>query len=448
MALCGPKALPAAPGGDSDAQRLLARAFAVADPSGAALCLSAGRYRLGARLTVPSHVSLVLPRGAGFVGDALVVEGSIEAGLYQIFEDVRVAFGPGSRQWVLPQWWGAKGDGVANDTAALQAALETRLVHLPAGRYRTTHELAVRDRSTIVGVGNAWSPTPTTDSWIEYDGRDDPLAAVLRVSTVGVGSEPNVALTNIHLENVVLSGGQRAGYGLYSVYCSNDSSISDVTARDCTRHGVFIAEQWYCTYRNLVARNNSGCGITIGRVFNGWRERGVNGILLTNLRAAGNGSDNRFHEKTRLHWGYGVLFRPGGGSTLRHVVAENNYGAGLIYDLGRSCANRVEGGYLEGNGWGAHSDGVAARPWGLIVIGGRAARANSVSDMYLHGEVGDERAQALWLTGAPPSGDLTLRDLSFGHYVHADWNHYQWEGFVYHGLRDYVVGVRPRASGS
>lgn len=411
---------------------------------GSSVIFTPGRYRLHGPITFPEGVTLILPRGAVLDHDEpVVIKGTLSAGLYKIFAGTRVDFAAGSLQWAFPQWWGAKGDGVHDDSAALQAALATRRVFLPAGKYRTSRELVLSNRTTLVGVGNSWSPTPTTDSWIQYDGPVADDVSVLRASTAPVGQDPSSALSSIHVEKVVLNGGNAAGHGLYSVYCTNDSSFVDVTVRHCRQHGIFVSKQWYTSYRNLVARDNPGCGITIGATFDGWSDKGVNGVTFSNIRAANNGRDGRFNEKSNLCWGYGILFRPGAGTDIHHVVSENNFGPGLIFDLGPGCANRISGGYLEGNGWRARTAGDATRAWGLVVVGHSNARANAVESLYLHGAVGENGAQSIWLTGREPSGDLVLRDLSFGHHVRAEWSKYRFEGHVYWGLRNYIAGHIP-----
>src|SRR5512142_905589 len=57
--------------------------------------------------------------------------------------------------------FGAKGDGVADDTAAIQKALDavagTRgVVHLPAGSYRLSGTLHVQDYTTLMGEVARW----------------------------------------------------------------------------------------------------------------------------------------------------------------------------------------------------------------------------------------------------------------------------------------------------
>ncbi len=57
--------------------------------------------------------------------------------------------------------YGAKGDGTADDTQAIQTALDAvqgapGVVHLPAGKYRISATLLVRDGSTLIGEGVRW----------------------------------------------------------------------------------------------------------------------------------------------------------------------------------------------------------------------------------------------------------------------------------------------------
>lgn len=57
--------------------------------------------------------------------------------------------------------FGAKGDGVADDTAAISKALaavgsDGGVVHLPAGKYRITGSLSVPQGTTLLGEGARW----------------------------------------------------------------------------------------------------------------------------------------------------------------------------------------------------------------------------------------------------------------------------------------------------
>jgi len=71
-----------------------------------------------------------------------------------------VAFTHGAVPYVLPQWWGAKGDGATDCTAATQAALDALDVlgggtlFLPPGTYMISDELLYGSNVTIEGVGS------------------------------------------------------------------------------------------------------------------------------------------------------------------------------------------------------------------------------------------------------------------------------------------------------
>ena len=78
-------------------------------------------------LTVPANVTVEFPQGGSLnisSGKTVTFNGHVDAGLYQIFEGAgTVSLGAGSVEGVYPQWWGAVADGVTDDTAAIQAAI-------------------------------------------------------------------------------------------------------------------------------------------------------------------------------------------------------------------------------------------------------------------------------------------------------------------------------------
>lgn len=103
------------------------------------------QYAVTVDTTVPANITLKFLQGGSFTitgGKTLTINGHVEAGLYQIFEGAgSVSFGHGSIKEAYPQWWGAVADGVNDDLASIQAAIdvlgayEGGIVFLPAGHY-------------------------------------------------------------------------------------------------------------------------------------------------------------------------------------------------------------------------------------------------------------------------------------------------------------------------
>ncbi len=138
----------------------------------AAIAAAAGReilvvgtdasYKLSENVTVGGGVRIRFQQGSLLSIDntkIFAVNGLLEAGQHQIFSGAgTVTFAIGSCKELLPQWWGAVGDGVADDTAEVQAALTAaeltvRKVFMPAGSYLTSSPLSIRYGTKFIGAG-------------------------------------------------------------------------------------------------------------------------------------------------------------------------------------------------------------------------------------------------------------------------------------------------------
>lgn len=115
----------------------------------------------------------IIKRAAGVT---VTFSGPFDAGLNQalLAEDPNdgagFVFGPGSVDRFFPQWWGARGDGVTSDTAALQAAFDQPVlngsrgtVEIPQGTYRIGSPLTVDIGFTsLVSSGAVIDASPIT----------------------------------------------------------------------------------------------------------------------------------------------------------------------------------------------------------------------------------------------------------------------------------------------
>jgi len=113
-------------------------------------------------LTVPADRDLRFTKGGMLVvadGKVLSIAGSFDAPLIQVFSGTgAVTMANGIVKEIYPQWWGAKGDGLHDDTEAIQRAIDARqgqtAIFFPTGNYfcsRTIH--ITNNRTHLVGSG-------------------------------------------------------------------------------------------------------------------------------------------------------------------------------------------------------------------------------------------------------------------------------------------------------
>ena len=127
------------------------------------------------------------------------------------------------REVVSVKDFGAVGDGVADDTAAIQAALDAGItVRVPPGRYRHTSELVWKDGSMLVADVPAFlwqfaanAPTAGQACELFYDGVGGANSCCCRMSKVAVGTLPvyqadeSQTLRNAGIVGVLINGTSR-----------------------------------------------------------------------------------------------------------------------------------------------------------------------------------------------------------------------------------------------
>jgi len=123
-----------------------------------------GTYKLTDNVTVDSTVTIKFSNAAKIsiaTAKTFTINGKLEAGLSQIFSGAgTVVIAKGGVEKIVPQWWGAVGDGTADDTVAIQSALtcaglKTKHVYLPPGIYKTTAPLVLNYGSVLEGAGKS-----------------------------------------------------------------------------------------------------------------------------------------------------------------------------------------------------------------------------------------------------------------------------------------------------
>lgn len=82
---------------------------------------------------------------------------------------------PSQRSWANVLELGAKGDGVNDDTAAVQKAIDTHhILYFPSGRYRVSETLRLRPDTVLIGLHPSTTQIDLADATAGFDGAGDP----------------------------------------------------------------------------------------------------------------------------------------------------------------------------------------------------------------------------------------------------------------------------------
>lgn len=188
---------------------------------------TAGEVTLGSTTTIPANVQLVVRKGAYFtLGNYdLTINGPYDAGLYKTFNTAGsgvVSFGSGAVSEVFPEWWGALGNGSADDTDAVNAAKAAALsgktwLRFTAGKaYAIDQFLIDTDDTKVYAYG----------SKLIHNGNNK---ALLKVSPAG--GKPNT------VQNCEWHGG---------------ILVAKQSATNPTTDVMFVEEAWFNVFKDVV----------------------------------------------------------------------------------------------------------------------------------------------------------------------------------------------------
>lgn len=138
-------------GASNDTSKISAAVTAAAVRGGIVL-FPPGTYVTNS-FTVPSNVTLLFSNGAKLsinTGQTVTINGPIDAGIYQIFSGLGAVSGGMKVDRVYVQWFGAKGVGVSDDSAAIQktfdyCSLNGQKIHFPIGVYLVNTPIVLYD---------------------------------------------------------------------------------------------------------------------------------------------------------------------------------------------------------------------------------------------------------------------------------------------------------------
>lgn len=152
--------------------------------------------------------------------------------------------------------FGAKGDGVTDDTLAIQSALNAGLnVYFPPGTYRVTDKLTLQPNQNIRGAGSRRGGTV-----IAYDGPDNNSLFVI------IGNGPLDHVNGVTIRDLRLSGGSKKVIIFDARYTHN------IFVENCIFEGgqtcIYLQEVWdsqfiasYVGYNLQATADKEVCGV-------------------------------------------------------------------------------------------------------------------------------------------------------------------------------------------
>ena len=259
--------------------------------------------------------------------------------------------------------FGAKGDGVSDDTGALQKAIEEALktvgglkpdvkyewkgdsypgyppvtVYLPRGTYLV--------KKTIrVGVGSySWNKAIRIIGEFSRIRAGGKMDVVIHVDTVA----------HITLQGFSIDGARLAGHGLTAFKISGrDALVERINVAGALSHGIVLEKCQGSVFRNCSADGNGG---------DGWHIIDCNAALFDGVRAMGNQGN-----------GYTITSKDfSAGCILSNLWSEGNKGHGVEITETVSSQVVIRDGWLEGNGKdGVRVGSAGAYLTGLNIVGG------------------------------------------------------------------------------
>jgi len=201
------------------------------------------------------------------------------------------------RESVSVKDFGAIGDGITDDTAAIQASLDSlgglgRLV-FPSGVYKLTDTLLVTYTSTLLGVEIEGAGIATK---LAYSGATNkPIIKV--IGTAGAGHYANTAIRNLYLRSDLAVGSGVVGIAIGEPLDIPLGGVGNVTITGNTIIGMAYGIQLAYESDEIYITNNHLFGYSEVGIDN----QGNSGIRITNNHLQDGGDDSYFVKSNKAN---------------------------------------------------------------------------------------------------------------------------------------------------
>lgn len=263
---------------------------------------------------------------------------------FLVSEQLYVKRGP----WFDVRAWGARGDGVTDDTNAIQAAIDAvpssgGTVLLPAGIYVVNGTLTCHDKEgiTIQGAGledSIYSAAPTKGTVLK---RVSGVATLLSVGTIS-GSLTE-SMEGVSLTGFAIDGNNLAATGL-KITSVRGGNFKDLYVRECTTVALDVT-----TVSMSGAEDTQRCSFERVSIRQSDAASGIGARFSSASAGIGNTSMNELRNFLIFHTnGVGVQFLDFDSNTvLGMIVNRAGGGSGIGVELGAS--NHASSGHARSN---------------------------------------------------------------------------------------------------
>ena len=277
-------------------------------------------------------------------------------------------------QTVSVKDFGAIGDGVVDDTVAIQAALDSGAtsIYLPDGTYKVSAALVISANGTIV-YGAGMSATTVHSTNVSNENIFE---------CVGTGPDAPNSKQFITIKDLTVQGTSNGGNGIYFEYCV-DSTIERVQVKNCGSYGIFTDNAFSNSFRYCRLIDNENHNMRLGAA--------SNQIVVIGCRFQQAGTSNN-KSGLQLSDGYGV-------SIIGCSMESNNIG--LEIEQGQNIA--VIGCYFE-----------ADRSQSIRIGSSSAAYDVSIQDCYMDGLVGGVPTASYSILISNSSENISITNTTMG----------------------------------